>query len=453
MNKRSNFQFTYDSENHLLQLIHEYKEDIFTRGNIIKTWEKVLQQFNEHHNTNIVQSRTINHRFQILKKNLENRLKHENQPLEQLSLNENEKLLVDIMDYLYANNYTQFNPYLYGNTVDSSSSSTDRIATTTIPHTHSGVDRDLSVGDISQISPTTFTNKLNQERAQYLMAHDFDPTVQHFNSNIGLSSSLDHENTVQASSNQLNVAKDMVHNFSHHQQLSQSELIDDSQSLHHQQPSQRQPQQENLLQQDTSHHQSPNMMYKPGVNLQSQQQQQQHLGSQSDPHTERQQSTPQQQHQPQPPLPPPPPPPPQQPQPEHRPSDQQPSSNIHYDGNQQQRSINTPINLPYSHPQSQEQALPLLLQQILVSQNQINISINALRDDLRNYKIQTDEKLENMINVQQIQINDRIQQKLNNLMELVERKGFKSNSSSSGDDDMTQEDNSVNTQEQTTSSE
>lgn len=73
-----------------------------------------MQEFNEQYNANIIQSRTINHRFQILKKNLENRLKHENQPLDQLSLNENEKLLIDIIDYMYKNNYTDVNPYSLG---------------------------------------------------------------------------------------------------------------------------------------------------------------------------------------------------------------------------------------------------------------------------------------------------------------------------------------------------
>lgn len=110
-NKRSNFQFTYNSENYLLSLIHKYKEDIFTRGNRIKTWETVLSAFNEKYNAKIIQSRTINHRFQMLRKNLENKLMHENQPVQQLNLNENEKLLIDIMDYMYKNNYTTTDPF------------------------------------------------------------------------------------------------------------------------------------------------------------------------------------------------------------------------------------------------------------------------------------------------------------------------------------------------------
>lgn len=67
-NKRSNFQFTYDSENYLLSLIQKYKEDIFTRGNRIKTWETVLSEFNDKYKAKIIQSRTINHRFQMLRK-------------------------------------------------------------------------------------------------------------------------------------------------------------------------------------------------------------------------------------------------------------------------------------------------------------------------------------------------------------------------------------------------
>lgn len=110
-NKRSNFQFTYDSENYLLSLIQKYKEDIFTRGNRIKTWETVLSEFNDKYKAKIIQSRTINHRFQMLRKNLENKLMHENQPVQQLSLNENEKLLIDVMDYMYKNNYASTDPF------------------------------------------------------------------------------------------------------------------------------------------------------------------------------------------------------------------------------------------------------------------------------------------------------------------------------------------------------
>lgn len=39
-NKRSNFQFTYDSETNLLLLIHKYKEDIFTREISLKHGKK-----------------------------------------------------------------------------------------------------------------------------------------------------------------------------------------------------------------------------------------------------------------------------------------------------------------------------------------------------------------------------------------------------------------------------
>jgi hypothetical protein len=234
-NKRSNFQFTYDSETNLLLLIHKYKEDIFTRGNIIKTWEKVLQEFNEQHNANIVQSRTINHRFQILKKNLENRLKHENQPLIQISLNENEKLLIDIIDYMYKNNYTDVNPYSLGGGVISSGEHVDHASSSALtnqPEHH------LSTTDITQISPNTFTNKLNQERAQYLMSHDFDQTVHQFQSGIGMSHPLQQHQQQQQQQQppqpplQLNASSSSDH------------LQQQQHHRHHQQQRQRQQQQQ-----------------------------------------------------------------------------------------------------------------------------------------------------------------------------------------------------------------
>ncbi|KAK6202322.1 uncharacterized protein RJT21DRAFT_1730 [Scheffersomyces amazonensis] len=98
--KRSNFQFTYDADNFLLDLIFRYKHEIFTRGNTIKTWELVLSEFNRRFHSNIIQSRTINNRFKALRKNLENKLINEPVPLSELNLNENEKLLVSLNEFL-----------------------------------------------------------------------------------------------------------------------------------------------------------------------------------------------------------------------------------------------------------------------------------------------------------------------------------------------------------------
>ncbi|KAK6459246.1 uncharacterized protein RJT20DRAFT_132387 [Scheffersomyces xylosifermentans] len=98
--KRSNFQFTYDADNYLLDLVFKYREDIFTRGNTIKTWERVLNKFNQRFQTTIVQSRTINNRFKILRKNLENKLLNEQHPITELNLNENEKLLVNLNEFI-----------------------------------------------------------------------------------------------------------------------------------------------------------------------------------------------------------------------------------------------------------------------------------------------------------------------------------------------------------------
>lgn len=95
-NKRSIFQFTYTSENFLLELIYKHREDLFTRGNTIKTWELVLNAFNEHFRSSIIQTRTINNRFKALRSNLEKKLHNDAGS----SLNENENLLVQLNEYL-----------------------------------------------------------------------------------------------------------------------------------------------------------------------------------------------------------------------------------------------------------------------------------------------------------------------------------------------------------------
>lgn len=498
-NKRSNFQFTYDSETNLLLLIHKYKEDIFTRGNIIKTWEKVLQEFNEQYNANIIQSRTINHRFQILKKNLENRLKHENQPLDQLSLNENEKLLIDIIDYMYKNNYTDVNPYSLGGGVISANEQMHHTSTSAIQSQHQ---HHLSTTDITQISPNTFTNKLNQERAQYLMSQEFDQSVNQFQSGMGISHAIQQQTQPQPqsqpqpqpqpqtqqqlaastssshlqqhpSSHQISISKDIVPGFP--PPLAQSEMIDDTSRL---------PTQAGALIQISSHS-SPQMMYKSDVNLSSTTLQQDHIAVQSEPaHSSRHLATPQLPHsQPDQQIQ-------QDPLIEHRSrqlSTSQLSPTIHYDTSpqqhaeqqqqhhhpqqhqhqhqhhhhhpqQQQSSINYTYTLnpqlsQHHSTDTQEPSVTFLLQQLLVSQNQVSLSINALRDDLRNFKVQTYQRIDDLINAQQLQNNNRIYEKLDTLIEMLRNRSLKSNSSSSGDDEMTQEDHSGNSHEQTTSSE
>lgn len=97
--RRSNFQFTFEYDNHLLNLIDKFKSDIFTQGNKIRTWERVLLEFNELTNANIVQTRTINQRFQLLKRNFESRLKHDGNNED--TFNENETILKRILEFMY----------------------------------------------------------------------------------------------------------------------------------------------------------------------------------------------------------------------------------------------------------------------------------------------------------------------------------------------------------------
>lgn len=100
MVKRSNFQFTYDSDNHLLDSIYRHRYELFTRGNTTKTWGSVLDEFNARFDSKIIQTRTINNRFKTLRRNLEKKLIREQNPVSELNLNENENLLVNLNEYL-----------------------------------------------------------------------------------------------------------------------------------------------------------------------------------------------------------------------------------------------------------------------------------------------------------------------------------------------------------------
>ena len=100
MVKRSNFQFTYDSDNHLLDSIYRHRYELFTRGNTTKTWGAVLDEFNARFDSKIIQTRTINNRFKTLRRNLEKKLIREQNPVSELNLNENENLLVNLNEYL-----------------------------------------------------------------------------------------------------------------------------------------------------------------------------------------------------------------------------------------------------------------------------------------------------------------------------------------------------------------
>ncbi|EGW31597.1 uncharacterized protein SPAPADRAFT_51591 [Spathaspora passalidarum NRRL Y-27907] len=102
--KKTNFQFTYDADNYLLDLIYRNREDIFTRGNKLRTWKHILTQFNSRFDSGIVQTRTISHRFQNLIANLEKKLIHVPSMLEPGLLNENETILMEIVELMIKTN-------------------------------------------------------------------------------------------------------------------------------------------------------------------------------------------------------------------------------------------------------------------------------------------------------------------------------------------------------------
>ncbi|RLV91789.1 hypothetical protein JA1_003625 [Spathaspora sp. JA1] len=98
--KRSTYTFTYDSDNYLLNLITKNKQEIFTRGNKIKTWDKILTEFNNKFNAGFIQSRTLSHRFDILVGNLEHKYIHVQSILEPRLFNENERVVIEIVQFM-----------------------------------------------------------------------------------------------------------------------------------------------------------------------------------------------------------------------------------------------------------------------------------------------------------------------------------------------------------------
>lgn len=91
------FLFNFEADNQLLSLMNMHRRGLFTRGSTTKTWDLILSQFNETQNAGLVQPRTINNRFRALQNDLKARYKTE---LQHIVLNENEKLVKSMMDYI-----------------------------------------------------------------------------------------------------------------------------------------------------------------------------------------------------------------------------------------------------------------------------------------------------------------------------------------------------------------
>lgn len=451
-NKRSNFQFTYDSETNLLFLIHKYKEDIFTRGNIIKTWEKVLQEFNERCNSNIVQSRTINHRFQMLKKNLENRLKHNNQLLDQVVLNENEKLLVDILEYMYKNNHTEVNPYSLGGSSNNSDVAINTQIDNSYVHqnaTTTQIENPLALADMSQISPNSYEYKLNRDRAQYLMSQGFDNSIQHqFQNNMDFPNGIRQHQLVPSSGTPLlGTNKDIVAGYV--PSLEHSELINPSNQISHAE--------ETMLQPHPNNQASSHIIYKsPDINMtasvpQNEQHNVQHplrhSNSSTSAGTLASTLQPQQQlnHESK----------------QHFGNNISP--NIQYDNNPNTRTSDFAYrqdqNQNHEHQQQyqtqlqQDNTTESLLKRLIVSQSQVAHSINALREDLQSFKSETNQKFDRLISDYSLQQDNSMNKKLDSLIRILRSQNLKNddNSSSPTDEDMTNEHDSSYGAEQATS--
>lgn len=454
-NKRSNFQFTYDSETHLLLLIHKYKEDIFTRGNIIKTWEKVLQEFNERCHSNIVQSRTINHRFQMLKKNLENRLKHDNQLLDQVVLNENEKLLVDILEYMYKNSHTEVSPYSLGG----SSNNSNIAANTQIDSLYAQqnptapIDNPLAIADMSQISPNTYEYKLNRDRAQYLMSQGFDHSIHHqFQNSMDFSNTIRQHQLAPSSGNSLLGAnKNIVSGYV--PSLEQPELINTSNQIGHPEETMLQPHPNN---QASSHiiYKQPeiNMSTSESPNLQHNSQHQLRHSNSSTPMGSLASTLHHQQQQ----------------QLSHDTKQNfgnNISPSIQYNNNTNTRTIDfayrqdqnqnqnqTPQQHQYQTQPQQDNTTASLLKQLIVSQTQVTHSINALREDLLDFKRETNQRIDRLTSDYSLQQNNSMNQKLDSLIRMLRSQNLKSVHSSPTDEDMTNENDSSYGADQGTSS-
>lgn len=95
-NKRTFPQWTYDTDNLLLNLVFKFKDTIFTRGFANKTWLVILEEFNKQCNSNIIQTRTISNRFKFLIRHFRNRFPSLNPVDQTLMFNDNERLLNEL---------------------------------------------------------------------------------------------------------------------------------------------------------------------------------------------------------------------------------------------------------------------------------------------------------------------------------------------------------------------
>ncbi|KAK6461477.1 hypothetical protein DFJ63DRAFT_314113 [Scheffersomyces coipomensis] len=383
--KRSNFQFTYDADNFLLDLIFKYKDELFTRGNTIKTWELVLYEFNHQFKANIVQSRTINNRFKILRKNLENRLMNETAlPLQDLNLNENEKLLINLNQFLSNKELskTTTNPTIgpsssnnqttVGSSGGNKSNSTNKFFDTNLNNSNSNNTKDSSLNYKFQSLSNTSTSSFVPHSPQESL--DIDPTSTTSPSfNIQLSPTLTAETPSQLVQQQ------------QQQQIQQIQQLQQLQQIQQQQPSQQFPFQFLPPKADISFENQPPPPPPPQVTV-------------APP------PAPQQQ----PPPPPPPPPPQQQQQQAALPQDPQESDELRF--RKRIKSIPTTSSTAALNQD--------LLHQLLLAQNEYNLQINEIRKEIQDLKYEFDYKIKDISNKIDLN-NENLHLRLNNYFELM----------------------------------
>lgn len=93
---KGNNTFTFDTDTVLLKLVYKYRQELYQRGSTCKAWLSVLQEYNDTLHTSIAQSRTLNNRFKMLRKDICTRILN---GLVDSELNENEKFLVVLGEY------------------------------------------------------------------------------------------------------------------------------------------------------------------------------------------------------------------------------------------------------------------------------------------------------------------------------------------------------------------
>ena len=123
-----------------------------------------------------------------------------------------------------------------------------------------------------------------------------------------------------------------------------------------------------------------------------------------------------------------------------------------YRQDQNQNQNQNPQQHQYQTQPQQDNTTASLLKQLIVSQTQVTHSINALREDLLDFKRETNQRIDRLTSDYSLQQNNSMNQKLDSLIRMLRSQNLKSVHSSPTDEDMTNENDSSYGADQGTSS-